>query len=184
MKIVNVFVQVIAIFAFLTIGSLMIIVSLHVLTMEDALLKVQEVYDDPWQSFQMGASGVLFIFVGLIFAKSLVKRVRRDDDVVLYGKWGYVTVSIRAIDDLVRKVLRKFDIVREMQVETDVDGNRLKVVTNLSVLSGWNLPELINAIQGELSERLNKMLGGGVELELIVNVIKIVEEPIAKGGGI
>lgn len=176
--------QVIAVFAFLTIGSLMIIVSLHVLSMEDALLKVQEVYDDPWQSFQMGATGVLFIFVGLIFSKALVKGIRRDDDVVLYGKWGYVTVSIRAIDELVRKVLRKFDVVREMQIETDADGNRLKVVANLSVLAGWNLPELIHAIQGELSDRLHKMLGGGVELELIVNVIKIVEEPARKGGGI
>jgi len=181
MKVVHFFIQVLAIFAFLTIGSLMIIVSLHVLTMEDALLKVQEVYEDPWQSFQMGATGVLFIFVGLLFAKALVKGLRRDDDVVLYGKWGYVAVSMRAIDDLVRKVLRKFDVVRETQIETDVEGNRLKVVANLSVLAGWNLPELINAIQGKLSERLHKMLGGGVELELIVNVVRLIEEPVLGG---
>lgn len=182
MKVVNVFIQILAIFAFLTIGSLMIIVSLHVLTMEDALLKVQEIYEDPWRSLQMGVTGVLFIFVGLMFAKALVKRVRRDDDVVLYGKWGYVTVSIRAIDDLVRKALRKFDVVREMQIEMDVDGNRLKIVANLAVLAGWNLPELINTIQNDLSERLSKMLGGGVELELIVNIIKIIEQPIMADG--
>ena len=178
MKIVNIFVQVVSIFAFLTIGSLMIIVSLHILSMEDALLKVQEVYENPWKSFQMGMTGLLFIFVGLIFSKALVKGTRRDDDVVLYGKWGYVTVSVRAINDLVRKVLRKFDVVREVQLETDVQGNRLKIVANLSVLAGWNLPELINTIQSDLSERLNKMLGGGVELELIVNVIKIIEQPV------
>lgn len=177
MKIVNVFVQIFAIFAFLTVGSLMIIVSLHVLTMEDALLKIQDVYENPWQSLQMGAAGVLFIFVGLVFSKTLVKSARRDDDVVLYGKWGYVTISLRAIDDLVRKILRKFDVVRESQIETRVDANRLKIVANLSVLAGWNLPELINTIQSELSEKINKMLGGGVELDLIVNVIKIVEQP-------
>lgn len=182
MKIVSAFVQVFAIFAFLTIGSFMIIVSLHVLTMEDALLKVQEVYEDPWQSFQMGVTGVLFIFVGLIFSKTLVKRVHPDDDVMLYGKWGSVTISIRAINDLMRKSLRKFDVVRETQVETNVDGNRLKIVANLSVLAGWNLPELINTIQSELSERLTKMLGGGVDVELVVNVIKIVEQPAMTEG--
>lgn len=183
MKIVSAFVQVFAIFAFLTIGSFMIIVSLHVLTMEDALLKVQEVYEDPWKSFQMGVTGILFIFVGLIFSKTLVKGVRPDDDVMLYGKWGPVTVSIRAINDLVRKSLRKFDVVREVQIETNVDGNRLKIVTNLSVLAGWNLPELINTIQNELSERLAKMLGGGVNVELIVNVIRIIEQTTMAGGG-
>ncbi len=177
MKIINVFVQIFTIFAFLTIGSLMIIVSLHVLSMEDALLKVQDVYENPWRSLQMGITGVFFIFSGLVFTKTLVKGTRRDDDVVLYGKWGYVTVSVRAIDDLVRKVLRKFDVVREIQIETDVQSNRLKIAANLSVLSGWNLPELINAIQSELSARLNKMLGGGIELELVVNVIKIIDQP-------
>lgn len=177
MKLINLFVQVFAVFAFLTIGSLMIIVSLHVLTMEDALLKVQEIYENPWQALQMGITGIFFIFTGLIFAKALVKKARRTDDVILYGKWGYVTVSIKAIDDLVRKSLKKFDVVREMQIETDIDGNRLKVVTNLSVLAGWNLPELVNTIQNELSDRLTRMLGTGVELELIVNIIKIIEQP-------
>ena len=180
MKAVQLFVQLFAIFAFLTIGSLMIIVSFHVLTMEDALLKVQEVYEDPWQSFQMGSTGLLFVVVGLVFSKSFVKNFRRDDEIALYGKWGYVTVSIGAIDDLVRRVLRKFDVVRDMQVDTDIEGNRLKIVCNLAVLAGWNLPELIHSIQSQLEERLSKMFGGGIELSLVVNVIKIIEEESRK----
>ncbi len=175
MKIVNFFVYIFSVFAFLTIGSLMIIVSLHVLSMEDALLKVQYIYDDSWKSLQMGATGVLFIFVGLILSKTLVKLVRRDDDVVLYGKWGYMTVSIRAVNDLVRKVLRKFDIIKEMKTETTVNGNKLKIIADLSVVTGWNLPELINAIQSDISGRLKKMFGGEIELELAVNVTKILE---------
>jgi len=175
MKIVNVFVYIFAVFAFLTVGSLMIIVSLHVLSMEDALLKVQYIYDDSWKSLQMGATGVLFIFIGLILSKTLVKLVRRDDDVVLYGKWGYMTVSIRAVNDLVQKVLRKFDIIKGMKTETTVNGNKLKIIADLSIVTGWNLPELINAIQSDISGRLKKMFGGEIELELAVNVTKILE---------
>jgi len=175
MKIVNFFVYIFSVFAFLTIGSLMIIVSLHVLSMEDALLKVQYIYDDSWKSLQMGATGVLFIFIGLILSKTLVKLVRRDDDVVLYGKWGYMTVSIRAVNDLVQKVLRKFDIIKGMKTETTVNGNKLKIIADLSIVTGWNLPELINAIQSDISGRLKKMFGGEIELELAVNVTKILE---------
>lgn len=175
MKIINVFVYIFAVFAFLTVGSLMMIVSLHVLSMEDALLKVQYIYDDPWKCFQMGITGVLFIIVGLILSKTLVKLIRRDDDVVLYGKWGYMTVSIRAVNELVQKVLRKFDIIKEMKTETNVDGNKLRINADLSVVSGWNLPELINTIQSDVSSRLNKMFGGEVDLELAVNIIRILE---------
>ncbi len=176
MKIFNVFIYIFAVFAFLTVGSLMIIVSFHILSMEDALLKVQYLYDDSWKSFQTGITGLLFIIVGLILSKSLVKLIRRDDDVVLYGKWGHMTVSIRAVNQLVDRVLRKFDIIKERKMETNVEGNKLKITADLAVVSGWNLPELINAIQSDISGRLNKMLGGEVELELAVNVIKILEQ--------
>src|SRR3989338_5627235 len=114
MKLINIFIQIFATFAFLTIGSLMIIVSLHVLTMEDALLKVQEIYENPWQALQMGVTGIFFIFSGLIFAKGLVKKARRNDDVILYGKWGYVRFSIKAIDDLERKSLNGFNGTRHV----------------------------------------------------------------------
>ena len=176
MKIFNVFVYIFAVFAFLTVGSLMLIVSFHILSMEDALLKVQYIYDESWQSFQMGLTGLLFIIVGLILSKTLVKLIRRDDDIMLYGKWGYMTVSMRAVNDLVHRVLKKFDIIREMKTETNVIGNKLKINADLSVVSGWNLPELINAVQSDISGRLNKMFGGEVELELAVNVTKILEQ--------
>lgn len=177
MKVVNLFVQTFTIFAFLTIGSLMIIVSLQVLSMEDALLKVQDLYENPWRSLEMGATGILFIFAGLLFSKMLVRSLRPSDDVVLYGKWGPVSISIQAIDDLVRRVLRKFEVVRALKIKTDADGNRLEVVANLAVASGWNVEELIHTIQKELGDRIQKVLGGGVELEIAVNIVKIMEEP-------
>lgn len=176
MRIINVFVYVFAVFAFLTVGSLMIIVSLHVLSMEDALLKVQYIYEDPLRSLQAGATGIFFIIVGLILSKDLVKLIRHDDDVVLYGKWGYMTVSIHALNDLVHKVLRKFDVVREIQTETSADGNKLKIIVKLAVTAGWNLPELIRVVQNDISERINKMFGGEIELELSVNIVNILEQ--------
>ena len=183
MKVIGVFVHVFAIFAFLTLGSFMIIVSLHVLTMEDALLKVQELYEDPWKSFQTGVTGLLFVFSGLMFTRILLKRIRPDDQVALYGKLGPITVSIRAIEDVVHKGLRKFDVVREVRIETRVESNQLHIVANLGVLAGWNLPELIHMIQKELRDRLTKILGSDIELEPVVNVVKIIEQPALAGGG-
>lgn len=176
MKIVSLIIQLFAIFAFLTIGSLMIIVSLQVLSMEDALLKVQDLYENPWQSLKMGATGLLFIFAGLIFSKMMVRSLRPSDDIVLYGKWGPVSISIQAIDELVRRVLRKFEVVRALKIKTDADGNRLEVTANLTVASGWNVDELIHTIQKELCDRIQKVLGGGIELVVAVHIAKIIEE--------
>ena len=156
----------------------MIIVSLHVLGMEDALLKVEALYDNPWQSAQIGIAGVFFLFMGLIFAKILIQLTRPADDVVLYGKWGHANVSLRAIEDLARKVIRKFDVVRHVDLKTEIVGGRLKIEVNLSVFIGWNLPELVNTVQADLSERLRKVLGNSIELDLIVNIVHIIDQPV------
>lgn len=178
MKIVNIFIYIFVIFAFLTIGSLMIIVSLQVLTMEDALLKVQYLYENPWQSVKMGATGIAFLAAGLYFSKILVKELRPNDDVVLYGKWGPVSISLGAIEDLVRRVLRKFEVVRMVKLHTDVEGNHLKIAAQLSVAEGWNVQELMHTIQKELGDRVQKILGGDVELEVAVTVAGILDEPV------
>ena len=182
MKILNIFVPIFVIFAFLTIGSLMIIVSLQVLTMEDALLKVQELYENPWQSAKMGASGIAFILAGLYFSRILVKELRPNDDVVLYGKWGPVSISLGAIDGLIRRVLRKFEVVRDVKVKTDVEGNHLKIAAQLSVAEGWNVQELMHTIQKELGDRVQKILGGDIELEVAVTVARIMDEPAPAAG--
>ena len=61
MKVTSALAQLFAIFSFLTLGSLMIIVSLHLLAFDDAILKLQEIYQNPWRSVQVGVVGLVFI---------------------------------------------------------------------------------------------------------------------------
>ena len=107
-----------------------------------------------------------------------VKELRPGDDVVLYGKWGPVRISLGAIEDLVRKTVRKFEIVRAIKVKTDVEGSHLKIVANISVSAGWNVQEVIDTIQKEMGVRVQKMMGGDIDLEVTIHVIKIISEPV------
>ena len=179
MKVLHLFVLIFAVFAFLTIGSLMIIISLHVLTMEDALLQVQDLYENPWQSFKMGASGILFIFVGILFSKMLVKETRSDNDMVLRGQWGYLTVSLKAVEDVARKGLRKFQEICDAKVKVEVRGNHLKILIGLSVLAGLDLQEFTRLVQGEVLRKMKHLVGEGFEIEMVVNVTGIVEPEAA-----
>ena len=55
MKASNAFAQIFAVFAFLTLGSLMIIVSFHLLAFDDAILKIQEIIKVPGDPFRWGS---------------------------------------------------------------------------------------------------------------------------------
>ena len=62
MKVTTAFTQIFAIVAFLTLGSLMIIVSLHILAFDDAILKIQEIYQSSWRSVQVGVVGLCLLY--------------------------------------------------------------------------------------------------------------------------
>src|SRR3990167_56990 len=113
MKVIHAFSQIFAIFAFLTLGSLMIILSMHILSIEDAIAKLHEVYNNPWLSLRTGFLGLLFIMVGLSFARTLVKNGRETDALIISGENGPIVLTMTAIEDAVKKVLKKFHLIKD-----------------------------------------------------------------------
>lgn len=175
MKVINAFAHIFAIFAFLTLGSLLIIVSLHVLSVDDAVFKVRELYASNSKSFQVGLVGVFFIFVGLIFSKALVKKGRESDAIIYQSEIGPMIVSVSAIEDVVKKALKKFNMVKEWKIKSLVHGKDLELRVRLVLWSGSGIQSLLTEIQEEVGSRVRKILSPENHIEVLCDVIKIVE---------
>ena len=173
MKVVNVFAQIFAILAFLTLGSLLIIVAIHILSVDDAVLRIREVYASPWRSFQAGVVGLLFIAVGLAFSKMLVKQGRESETLIFQSDIGPIVVSVTAIEDVIKKVLKHFHIVKDWKVKTLFQGKEVKIKLRLILWSGAQLPELLNEIQSEIRTRVRKMLSQENLVEVACEVQRI-----------
>lgn len=170
MKVINVFAQVFSIFSFLTLGSLLMIVSLHILSVEDAVFKVRELYASHWQSFQTAVVGALFILVGLVFSKTLVKHGRESDAVIYQSDRGPVIVSINAIEDVVKRVLKKYSLVKGVRIKTIIQGKDIEIKLRLSLWAGSDLPQILVEIQGDVASRVKKILGPENKLEVLCDV--------------
>lgn len=175
MKVVNAFATLFAVMSFLTLGSLTLMVALHLLSLEDAVVKIQEIYASPWRSMQMGMVGLLFIFVGLSFAKTLVKRGRQTEALIFQGEIGPIVVSVTAIEDVIKKVLKRFMLVKEWKTKTLIDGRDVEVKLRLVLWSGGDVPSLLSGIQQEIRDRLRKILGSECRVEIFCDVIRIEE---------
>ena len=153
-------------------------VGLHLLTMEDAVARVQEIYLNPWHSIQMVMVGLLFIFVGLAFAKMLVKRGRQTEALIFQGEVGPIVVSITAIEGIIKKVLKRFPLVKEWKPKTLIEGRNVEIKLRLTLWSGGNVPELVRGIQEEIRTRLQKVLGRESQLEIQCDITRIEESPV------
>jgi len=139
MKVGNAFAQLFAIFSFLTLGSLMIIVSLHLLSFDDAILKLQEIYQDPWRSVQIGLTGLVFIVLGLAFSKMLVKSGRPNEAVIYHSESGPMVVSIEAIQNTAYKTIKRFSLIKSGRVKVIITGKDIEVKLRLYLMETTDL---------------------------------------------
>lgn len=170
MKVFNFFAHVFALFAFLTVGSLLMIVAMHILSLEDAIFKLKELYASPWQSLQAGLIGLLFIGIGLSFARMLVKKGRDADAVILRSEAGPVVVSVMAIEEAVKKVIKRFNLVKDAKVKVLTQGKDVEIRVRLVLWAGGRVPELLSEIQEEVHSRVRKLLGQENKLEVACDV--------------
>ncbi len=173
MKVVNVFAQLFATFVFLTFGSLLIIVALRILSLSDALIRVQELYENPWKSVQIGLIGLLFIGIGLIFAKMLLKTGRQTEAMIIQSEAGPMVISAQAIEDVVKKVLKRFHLIKDWKIKTKIEGKSVEVIVRMVLWAGGTVPDLLIEIQNQTRSRLVKLLGSETQLEINCDVQKI-----------
>ena len=170
MKVTSAFAQLFAIFSFLTLGSLMIIVSLHLLAFDDAILKLQEIYQNPWRSVQVGVVGLVFIILGINFSKALVKSGRPNEAVIFHSEIGPMVVSSSAIEMAALKAIKHFSLVKKARVKINISGKDVELKLRLKLWAGGSVPLVLAELQEAVLSRVKRLLGPENQVTVICDV--------------
>jgi hypothetical protein len=173
MKVINAFAHIFAIFAFLTIGSLMMIVAFHILTLQDAMSQLEDYYSTPWRSMQTAFAGLVFISVGLTFTRSLLKKRRQEEALIYQSEIGPIVVSVTAMEDVIKKVLKRFHLVKEWKTKVIIQEKDVDIKLRLVLWSGGRIQDLLIEIQEDVRTRIRKLLGSESRLEITCDVQRI-----------
>jgi uncharacterized alkaline shock family protein YloU len=173
MKVFNAFAHLFAIFAFLTIGSLLMIIAFHILTLQDAQRQLEEFYSSPWRSMQTAFAGLVFISVGLSFSRMLLKKRRQEEALIYQSEIGPIVVSAAAMEDVVKKVLKRFHLVKEWKTKILIQGKDVDIKLRLVLWSGGRIQDLLMEIQEEVRARIRKLLGSESRMEITCDVQRI-----------
>lgn len=175
MKVTNAFAQLFAIFSFLTLGSLLIIVSLHLLAFDDAILKLQEIYQSPWRSVQVGIVGLMLIVLGLAYSKSLVKSVRPNEALIFQSELGPMVVSMSALEGAALKAIKQFTLVKKARVKINFNGKNVEIKLRLVLWTSNQMTALLLEVQQAVLKRAQRLLGPDNQVVVTCDV-KGVEE--------
>lgn len=122
-------------------------------------------------------TGLVFVLFGLLFLSIRIKAGRSERNISFDNPEGEVTISIKAIEDFVKRVGQEFSQVIEMTPAIMAVRDGIKVKVKASLVAGSNVPRLAESIQHTIKSRMQNILGIENITMVEVNVSKLITKP-------
>lgn len=123
-------------------------------------------------------AGLCMVILGLVFLSLRVRAGRATKSISFDNPEGEVTVSIKAIEDFVRRVGSEFSQVLELIPVILPSHEGIKISAKTTLVAGANVPRLAESIQNNIKARIQNILG----IENITGVEVHVTKLVAKKG--
>lgn len=146
---------------------------------ESIELMVNEQLNSPTGIF----TGCVFVILGLLFLSIHLNVEKAGRTISFDNPEGEVSISVKAIEDFVKRVGQEFSQVIEMVPTIIPVRDGIKVKARIVLVAGANVPRLTESIQHTIKSRMQNILGienvVGVQINVSKLVIKegVAEEP-------
>ncbi|MFH1846710.1 MAG: alkaline shock response membrane anchor protein AmaP [Candidatus Omnitrophota bacterium] len=126
-------------------------------------------------SYQAAAAviGFLFVILGIVYPYRMEKRIKKNRIVAFQNPDGEVTVSLSAIEDYVRKIAKNILGIKDLRSRVDINKRGINIITDVSMFSGANIPEVTEKIQMEVRNKVQSMLGIEKKINIKMHIRKI-----------
>jgi len=121
----------------------------------------------------MGAAGIAIILIGFIIANLTSGKLQREKTIAFENPDGQVTVSLSAIEDLIKKISRQIPEIKELRPVVIASKKGVNIVNKVILFSGVNIPDVTEKIQNVIKIKAQEMLGIEEPISVKVHVAKI-----------
>ncbi len=118
-------------------------------------------------------SGFLIILIFLRFIQKGLTRHRREKTIKAETNYGFISVTLSAIEDMIKKSLVEEEIIS--YIKPKIFSTRKEIVSNVKITlkEAVNIKEFAENIQVKLEEKLRAILGDDKPLRINIEVKKI-----------
>ena len=111
----------------------------------------------------MVCGGVVVLLVGILCFRVALRRSKRKGFVVQTTDVGELSISIRAIEDLVNKCVAKHEELHVSSTTLDNSRGGLTIGLRVGLATGVNIPLAVNALQKQIKQYVTACSGVDVQ---------------------
>jgi len=157
----------------IVIGLTFIVFSLNLLLPQDINNLLIYAQTSSHSRLVIGFTGVLLILISFSFAQIILGRFQREKTIAFTTSSGQVTISLSAVEDLIRRLAGVIPEVKELR--PNVVANKKGIIVDMRIIlrSEANIPELTSRLQDITKSKIQEILGLEEQVIIRIHVAKI-----------
>ncbi len=173
------FIKKIALFIYLVLmigaGAVLVSAAIETITPEMASSALQLVGQTPALQIILYAIGGIFLLMGVIGPLRMAAGLKGRSIIAFQNPDGEVTVSLKAIEDYIKKISKDIPGICDVRSHVDVRKSGVDIACYVSLTAGSNIPDITERIQLAVRSRLQNMLGMEEKINIKMHVSRIVK---------
>ena len=162
---------------FMLIGLGLVVFGMHWVPVESPTWWLEIAYSE--RKFQIACvlTGAGLILINWMYAELALAKFQKQKTIAFENPTGRVTVSLSAIEDLIRRSSQELPDVKELRSDVVARKGKILVRARAVLWSGAHIPEAAERIQSVIKSKVQEMLSGIEEpVIVLVHVAKIVHK--------
>ncbi len=152
----------------------------HFMALATVIEVLEAVYTQTDLQLFFGLLAALVLFVNYLFFKAIGSDRQQGKTIAFDNPSGRVTVSVGALEDMVRRVVSRRTEVRDVRAVIKAAKRRLFVRARLTLKADVNIPEMTSNLQELIKSRIQDMIGIEEVVDVRIDVVKIIPSPQVK----
>ncbi len=156
----------------------------HVFTMEEVTFYLQDIYTQPQMAQVVRVVSGILILLSFLFARVLSGGRQREKTIAFDNPSGRVSISLNAVEDLVRRLMQKIPEVKEVRPSIVATKRGLQIDVRLILRADVNIPEMTSRLQELVKNKIQDVIGIEENVSVRIHIGKIImDEGRTKGKG-
>jgi len=152
----------------------LLFVALNSLTPKQIDDIIKQVYYTQNLRILAGVSAGFTILTSLLVTHILTKKLHRERTIAFYNPDGEVTISLSAVEDLIKKIAMQLHEVKELKADVRATRKGIFVNSRAILYSNINIPETTEKIQYLVRSKIQEMLGIEETIKIKIHVKKLI----------
>ncbi|MCK4518802.1 MAG: alkaline shock response membrane anchor protein AmaP [Candidatus Omnitrophica bacterium] len=161
---------------FLAIGTTLISYSTGSITQQNIYQLVDSLPTDTNIRMIIGFVGAATIVVSLCVLQLAFGASKKEKTLSYENPSGQVTVTLSAIEDFVKRLVKDFKEIKELKPSVKVNKEGVQISCKIYILQDFPIPEISGKIQNTVKSKVQSLLGIEEEVNVKVHIVKILDK--------